>query len=658
MADDEKLALLKEQHAAVWNSPGWQDFRRFRADVWDPLIRRQAGQVLNPAAADFLQATNSDVDIQSPDLEKDIGDRVAYLLSNAPKIDAISLDQGSTAKGDVENIRMYAAASWLRQNRGYAISGHKYEQMVRYGVATFYKTWKMPEEPPAGEDRDTYYEQQVEKCFGWQPISPLELAWFPLSDPEVFVQESTIPYVDARRLKRKNGDRLRLTDDNTLIWVGDSEPGGEQDASNSKKVRLVKRAGLDKETGRWQVTEWVRWHGADVAKAELLDEYTCPFGHAPYFVAPSGNQQRTETNAHLRYRPMIYPLLVDIQELNALVTLLVMTAVWHIQNPFYVKLDRMRPELLQAIEGLQSAGFGAIDGAGAERKFIFRTPEPATGEVMAAPALERMPNADLPEAFLARIQQVQANIQEHRANRYLTGEAFDSTGQQPATSTLNQAQAAATPFGPYLTNGDLFAADWLQAELDAICYWDQAASKDTAKLYPIRTRGTEPIIGKAHEAGEIITVTAETLEKRKGLYELVVTTRNETDAERAMRQQLADIAYEKRAITQLQWLKERGADDPQKQSEDLWEEQMELAADAEFQPVLMTSYRNLFQALTGLNSALTQPAATGMPAEGGMPPQQPVPSGTQNGGTPLMARPEMTPPPLQGATGGSAGATY
>lgn len=661
----DALALLQQDHAAIWESQGWQDFRTYRQE-WDNLIRRRAPQTLNPSVMQFLAATNTAVDIQSPDLEKDLDDRLAYLLGNAPKIECIPLDKSKHGKENVEDVRIWSAGSWLRQDDGKKISRHVYSCLTRYGLAVERKTWNMPPEPsddemkrrmaeksesklPTAEKRmkcrEEYFEDyfQDEECFGWQPVHPLEISFFPLSDPEVFIQDSVVSYLEARNLQNADGKSLRLTKDNKAIFVGDGEPVDETERSgwHGKQVHVTIRAAKNKTTGYWDVTEWVREGTSKIGDAEQLNEYVCPSKLPPYHIA-TASEQVTEVSAHLRFRPMIYPLIVDIQELNALVTLLVQVSVWHLQNPFYVRLDGASPELLQAIEGMQDAGLGVVMASGAERKFVFRTPDPGSGEVMATPRLEAMPNATLPEAFAVRLQMIQQNIMDHRSNRYLTGQAQE-TAEQPATTTLNQYEASATPFGPYVDAHAGFVKDWLQAEHEMITYWDEGSEKGMYKPYPIPVRGDEPVSSNSYEAGDVVTISAEKLKTR---HFLTVSGRNETQAEHAMNQQLADLAYEKGAITKAEWLKLRGADDPEKQIEDLEKEKQQQLAEQHFQQVLSSSYGRLFQALTGLDEALV--SVIEQPMEGEAAP-------AQNGQTqPMLAKPQMTPAPVAGATGSSS----
>lgn len=639
MAKREDFERLRTD---VWESNGWQEFRRFRAQEWDKLIQRRAPTSLNPAAMQFLQATNAAVDIQSPDLEKDLHDRVSVLLSNSARIDAISLDGHVKAKEDVEDIRIWSAARWLADNEENEITRAVYEQMCRYGVAVARKGWRMIEEPDKPDDRDAYYAEHVNEMFSYHYLSPLELAWAPLTKPRCYVQESVITYPEARKLRQnKDGGALRMykrDGKDHLLFADGNTPTDEivPDDWGGKKIYLTVVAEKDEE-GVWHVAEWVRCAENQTADALELDEYVCPFKEGPYPIAPGGDELVTESNPHLRYRPMIYPLLVDVQELNALVTLLVMTTVWHLQNPFYVRLDGLNPQLASSIDGLANDGYGVIEGSGAERKFIFHMPDPGSGEVMAAPRLEQMPNANLPDAFMLRIQQVQENIMGHRANRYLTGDAMDATREQPATSTLNQAEAAATPFGTYLQNGDRFIKRWLLAEHEAIVYW--AGDKP----YPIRVRGDEPV-SKQREAGEEVTISAE---KLKRPYVLQVITRNETQAEHALNQQLADVAYEKGRITEEQWLRQCGSDDPQKQMDDLWKDQERKYFDLKYQSVYDKAMETLMRALTGLSEMFF------MPSPGDVAP--PADSTGGGGGTEMPKRGVHagTAPVVESASGGA-----
>ena len=634
------LALLKRQYDRTWNAPGWVKFREVRTKNWDPLIRRQAPQTLNPEAAQFLQSTNTVIDIQSPDLEKDLHDRKAIQMSNAARIDAISLDPSTTAKKKVEDIRMYSAGSWLAQDDGGEIRGHVFEQMDRWGVAIVEKTWSEPPEPDDLPDgarkalaaREDYYRDSDHETFSWRPSSPMQMAWWPLRRPSLFIGEEVITYEEARELKNTDDKPLRVDRDSKLYFFDEGQPINEvaEDQWQTQSINVVTRAMKNPVTGRWVISKWVRNSTDKVGDSQMIEEVECPFKRSPFFVIPSGDELVTESSPHLRYRPMIYPLIVDVQELNALVTLLVMTAVWHIQNPFYVRLDHLDAQQISAIEGLASAGFGVIEGAGAERKFLFRTPEPGTGEVMAAPALEAMPNANLPEAFAARIQQVQQNIEAHKSNRYLTGDAMRVTTDQPASTTLNQAEAAATPFGPYYINMASFIKDWLVAEHEAIAYFSKGLSGKAEIPFPMRIRGDEPVISDAREPGDEVTLTGSTVTDNP--YVLTVLIRNETQAERAMNEQLADIAYEKHADTKVQWLRKRGYDDPEKQDELLWQDAMDRAAEERYMQVFLEDVNNLFMALSGMSPSLMN--AAGMDAgaaggAGGMGGGQPSPTGQQ-----------------------------
>ncbi len=664
----KELAVLKRQFDRYWNAPGWKKFRQVRKDNWDPLIRRQSPQTLNPEAAQFLQATNTIVDIQSPDLEQDLHDRKAIMMKNGARIDAISLDPGTVARGVVEEIRMYSAGSWLAQDDGGEIRGHIYEQMARWGVALLEKTYDEPQEPsddvlPQGSPkaalaaRDKYHRETKHQAFGWRPSSPMQMVWWPLRKPNIFIGEETIHYEDARDLTNDEGKPFRIDRNSHVYFFDEGTPSDEvtEDQWGDKSVNVITRAMPNKKTGRWQITRWVRNANAPVEESTLLETVECPFKRAPFFVAPGGDELVTENDPHLRYRPMLYSLIVDVQELNALVTLLVMTAVWHIQNPFYVRYDRLDQNQIAAVEGMAQAGFGVIEGAGAERAFLFRMPDAGSGELGAYPALEAMPNANLPEAFVARIQQVQTNIERHKSNRYLTGDATDVTTQQPSTTTLNQAEAASTPFGPYLNNCATLIKDWLVAEHEAIAYWGAGMKGKAEMPFPMRIRGDEPVISDSREAGDEVVLTATKVTENP--YVLTVIIRGETQAERAMNEQLADIAYEKGADTKQQWLRKRGYDDPQKQEELLWEDAIDRAAEERYMQVFMDDVNTLFTALSGLSPSLMQTVGADPAMGGGAPsaPSQQSPTGSQTE-RPGFGVHNGTAPVVNSAEGRSAGA--
>jgi hypothetical protein len=649
----DALAELKQQHTRLKDI--WKDFHDYRANQWDPLIRRRAPQT-DGIPSPMKQEMG--IDVQSPDLEKALTDWLSAQLLELTKIDAFSLDNHVKAKQDVEDIRIVLAGSWGQQNDKKAISRSMFTQANRYGLAVALKTYNMPEEPDLegveGKDQDDkrdkywddYYADQNNCPFGFQPVSPLEISFWPLSNPEIVFQESKIKYVHAKDLTRDadlGGGKLTLDKAKKLHFLGDTEPEDEySDSSDSggPEIHVLKRAYLDKKTNRWKWDCWVRVDGAQVNESEQLEGGDCPFDRCPYFFMASGDEQVTETDPHLRFRPKIYPLLVDIQELNFWETELAKAIAARIQYPFYNRLDGMDPALLQAYQALEGAGAGLIEGQGAERRFIWRLPESASDEVPTFPALEAWPIVDL-EVVRLRIEQKRMDIQIHSPNRFLTGSAFDELkNASTGTGFLNQAQAAQTTVHGDLENFDAFVEDWLQAECEAWIYWDEGAEVQKPRKY--RIHGDEPVTKNPREAGDEVFINAE---KLKRPFVLSAHTSNMTQQERALEDQSADTAYLQRAITKTQWLKRRGADDPEKQADELWKDDMDRMAEQLDMPIYQDQYRRFISAMT--DTAPPPPMPTegeqqgqGKPGEaGGRFPPNP-PQGIHQGQAPTLGAPQ------------------
>jgi hypothetical protein len=597
MPDD--LALLKEQHTRLKDI--WRDFHDYRANKWDPVIRRQAPQTETiPLYAQYVDG----VDVQSPDLEKALTDWLIAQLLELTKVDAFSLDNHVKAKEDVEDIRIVLAGSWGQQNDKKKISRHMLASANRYGLGVAFKPWNMPEEPDLegveGKDAeskrdkywDDYYADEDNCPFGFVPISPLEIMCLPVTDPEIVIQESKIKYVHAKELRRQQdlgGGKLTLDRLKKVAFVGDNEPIEEYQTTGSDtgpEVYVLKRAYLDKASGRWKWDCWVRVDGQDVGESEQLEGGDVPYDRCPYFFVASGNEQATESDPHLRFRPKIYSLLVDTVEWNALVTQLDQAIAFRLAHPFYVRLDGMDGPAIMA-----AADMAMVEGQGAERRLVIKLPEAGGDELMTAPRLEAMPVTDI-TVLIERLKMIKQDMAFHAPNRFLTGSA-ELAPEVPGSTFLNQAQAAQTTVHGDLENFDAFVEDWLQAECQAWVYWDE--DTEVAKPRKYRVHGDEPVSKNPMEAGDEVYID---VHKLKRPFVLAVHTSNMTQQERALEDQSADLAYLNKAITKSQWLKRRGADDPEKQADDLWKDQMELMADTMDQPIYADQYRRFISAMT------------------------------------------------------------
>lgn len=248
---------------------------------------------------------------------------------------------------------------------------------------------------------------------------------------------------------------------------------------------------------------------------------------------------------------------------------------------------------------------------------------------------------------MVRLQQIEAKINQVRPNRFLTGQAFsnaDEPAPNTATQQLDSRQAAKLPYDAYLKKFDRFWEDLMWAIDHAMIFWDEDVEPGTQKPYIVVTTGEEPLLTGSVDPATSVTVTAEKLKRRK---KLIVKTTNQTAAERVQSNLAADDAHlSKHATTRLQWLKERGFEDPGKQEEELEKERLEEMAKQEFAPIEQMMIRTYAGALMNLNLNAILPPPAMQPGQ----PQQ-----TQEAPTNLIqAGPAITPAPVEGASGGSA----
>ena len=85
---------------------------------------------------------------------------------------------------------------------------------------------------------DDYYATPDNAPFGFQPVSPLEISFWPLSKPEIVFQESKIKYINAKDLTRDadlGGGTLTLDKLKKIHFLGDTEPEDDEDV----KVHLA-----------------------------------------------------------------------------------------------------------------------------------------------------------------------------------------------------------------------------------------------------------------------------------------------------------------------------------------------------------------------------------------------------------------------------------
>ena len=653
------LSLLKRQLTQTQSR--FQTFASYRGQILDNLIRRRAPAVLPPELAPYGKG----VDIESAILEEELKNWKYILKLNPTKIDAVALDQHVRAKEDIEEVRIWTAGSYMRQNDGRHWDDWRIEGMVRYGAGVSRKLWHMMPEPELGEPAESdvqgqadylkaradYYAEQGH-CFEMIPVNPLTCSWWPL-DPdkiEVFFQDCEVPYVEAAEWRNDQRQALRLRD-NKLIFMGEGEPveDGNSAVGDMPRVHLVIRDMLDKKTGKWWCTEYV-YTSSLTKDGEQLKTYENPLGHCSFFVCPNGAQQRLETDPHLRFRPLLYELATLITEYNLLITMQAALAMRTVRGGgMYLSVANAPEEARNWLTGL---GVGALEGVGAEQRFVFNLPRPGTGEIISVPGVfTKLPDLT-PAEMESRIAQLREDIGRARLNRFLVGEAYAEQREGTGAGLIAQMQAAGLEPGAHLIELDNDTKASLKAEHHAIAYWDKDVEAQNQKPYAYHVVGDEPVSKEPKEAGEVVTLTAAKLARG---FHLIVKTKGSTYAEEAQEKAEAYNDYEKRTITDEQLLKRLGHDDPRKQLELLEERRLEELYRPTYEKTEIAAVNELMQALTGLDltgvgiGAPSGPSASSVTGDGHMVTTQPV------GRTPSIALPPIARP--EGGTSDQTGLT-
>lgn len=612
------VGLFKEQLGYCTNL--FREFRTFRNQT-DELIRRRYPVSVPVDLEYYVQGSP----MQSVDLEVAVNEFTAVHQMNPTKIEYISLDRGVRAQADVDDMRIWGAASWLRQNDGRRLDKARSQSMVRYGVSVRRKHWRQVPEPEYDEMpddmagavewaektlgvRDRYFRGLGDHPFSSTPVSPLEMSWFPLDKPEIVFQDSLIPYIEARRLQNGKGEYVTFDKAGAIHFVGDPEPlpeyGGQSSSVGQRKsCHFVVRDYLDKKSGQWRTSELVYPDGGDLFKdGETLTEYVNPFGRSQYFVTPSGEEQLMEWDPHLRYRAKIYALCNDVIDWNTLMTLLMgLVNLKLTDERLVLNIAGVRPEMVSQLEEM-----GLIEGTGAKRWWTWRPSKPGTGEVSVVPGkLEAWPG-DFEAHLLKLIDLTEESMRRHMPNRFLLGQAQELMKGTTATLGALAIQAARLPFGGDLTNADLDTKEDLKAEEAAICFWEKDVPEGAGKKYYLRTTGDEPVMSNPRQPGEEVYIDYEKISRPHLIF---ATTAGETQQEQAQDKADAYNDYKERTIDKSQLLKRLGHDDPERQLELLEQRRLEELYEPEYEQIEMAAVRTKLSALSGMNLARMAGAA-------------------------------------------------
>lgn len=636
-------------------------FHDVRKGQWRLLIQREMPVNL---PADLMEFWS---DVQSPILEHDRSQRVKVLMIDQTKIDMLGdPDAGDRKAKQVEDIRLWAAISQRKQNEGRWRDQAIAEGQVTDGVAIIRKHWRMPQEKSGdyewpgmedGEglagyaerslkDREEHYESMFRKTWMfWEKyVDPMQCAWGgqDMENPEVFVQEGERSYVDfLDEGGTWSGKQIRLDDvSKKVIVIGPDETLDEPiDSDSNKKLRFLIVDYKDPKSGKWKICEYV-YPAGEFDQGETVNEFDNPLGRCSYFVIPSAEIVRSETDPHLRYRPMMYPLLTVVYTANWCSTLLAAIAQRAISDrSIYVDPKGIPPELVNALEGLGVTQ----EGAGAQRRLTMRPPSLELGELpIILGTIQAWPN-NLPEALQYILDKTELQIQQFTSNRWITGDIDDKTASNTTASLgAGVMQAAGLPFGAELGMSDEYQRQDIESELHAICYWDEGAPSGSQKPYTASAPGKIDFLKGFAEAGTKARITAEMIHDNALIVN--VKTSNETQQDKMLKKQEAYLDFHEGAIDDLQLYRELGYDDEYAQRKIMAKYEARKMLAVQYVPLWQQTLNMLFAATVGLN-----PASIGQ-QQPMLPPGQ-APADRQNSAG-VPQQPLVQPPAVGGTRSG------
>lgn len=674
-AKDKRLVALQRQIAdtkALWTG-GEYNFYEER-NFYQRVIDRAEKIELDDNYKEYGQGIQSLARMAQDDLTI----HVQILNLDEPRLDCVPQELSIEGKKDVEEIRSWLARSMAIQNHnkllGRAIN---YEQMTK-GVACVEKRWHDPDEP--GEDyyesemgddysddttkpevadrrlkiRDKYFESYREHCFSLDVVNMNEMSWWPLKKPKLFIRQFQVSYTEAMNLVRNEklgGGKAGLQEIEGKWKVVFGETGSlDNDDHNNlagEKFDVVIRNELVDD--EWICTEWIKAANADWKDGEQYDEYPIPFGHAMYFVVPSGDVNPNASTPHLMYNVPMATETILVYERNYINTLKLALARMQVtDNFFYVDGSTMKPETLQALE---ADGF-AVEGTGQSRRMVLQRQMATSDQLQVIPGkilswpFPETPNLD------TRLAQIEYELERVRPNRLQIGQAMtaNQAAEVPATSLLDQKQASALPYESHIDYEEGFWEENARAECAAIAYFQ--SKKEVGRSYSMKMTGAEPVMRGNKPAGTMVKIDAEMLKRD---FEIKVKKSNETQAELMQKKLDAYQDWGQGTITHEQLLERVGFDDPIRQEEELLVQKYDRMIEGELMAAEAMMIKVYASALTGTNLTELPLPANGTPA-GGNAPVGPEPNEPAGNALPLAGQvgPVMTPAPVNspGTMGG------
>ena len=634
------LAWIKARREELWTLFG--TFHAMRQDFWRPLVRREMPVKVPDSLRPYW------ADMQDPVLEDDLSQRVGILMLEQTKIDATAMSEGTDYERDVEKIRLWSAVSQLKQNKGRWRDQHIAEGQVVDGVDIIRKLWDMPLEPDgleSDEDREEYFKDLDNWPFREVGIDSLQCAWDgeDMEKPDIFIQEAEKRYHAAKESwSAGKGKAWQLDEAGKVVILGPDTRVGEPANASGKTIKFLICDYKEPKTGRRMICEYI-YPAGEWENGELVREVESPLNHCSYFVIPSGELRRHETNPHLRYRPMMYALITVVYTYNFVMTLLAALAQRAISDR-NIYIDPKSPEIMHALEGVSVT----TEGAGALRTLTFQPPQLVGDEIPVMPGtLEPYPN-NISDALQVILAETKEKIASFRSSRFLTGDVSDVVVARSTASTFSaNTQAAGLPFGRALVMSDEFQRQDIESEHAAIRYWDDGKPDGAQKPWYATAPMEMPFLKGKAEPGETVRMTAKML-RRKFLVN--VQTSNQTRQEHLMETQQAFLEWDKGTLDDLQLYRRLGHDDPRAQQKVMGKYEARKIAAAQYIPFYIQK-ANRFLELTGADPTLSM--GTAQPGAASISPPAAPPATNGVVPTPQLVRPGVGPPAIAGPSGGS-----
>lgn len=627
MADDEKTTLFKDQLRKGKHRFDASMFRAMR-EMWQRIKDRRE----TPPLSDEIIKWAGNIDIQTPEVERAFGDHVKILCIGSTEVNAVCLENNNDAREDVEDISLWHKA-WQKQlNEGGQVSHIMSEGQTGVGVQILRILWNMPttkEWPERNPDepihkwasrsikaRDDYYNLASKQTWQLVTVDPLQCYWGPtLDDPDNFFHECEVPFWEYRTLKSDSGKYPSLdAAAKKVVWLGDPMPYEASPYSEAPTIHVVYHAYRVPGTNDWKMCEYLFGSGGTLIEdGEKLHEYDVPGHMCPFIIVPAGDEVKTQSDPHLRYRTRMYPLYCLAGEYNSTLTLLAALAIKESSDrQLYINPGNSITQ--EALNVLEEAGVTFRDALGQNRRAVIDDPEFAYNEMPLLPRMYRRPESNK-EALIIRLEQLREDIRQALPNRFITGRAYEETREGTGTAVTNQTQAASFSY-------DFDLEEQRKAWRRIHTFIDNCVlSWGEGKDYYLPM--SESLLEESPDAKTNVYVNAEKLSRN---YELVVRITNETQQEKQARWEQADRDFSIGRLTPEKWLQARDDPTPLKTLHEMNQQRLRMKYAQRLDGIVQQAIDVALSALSGLN----------LPESIGAAQQQPMPAG-----------PSPLPPPSQ-----------